>query len=207
MHSLIVIQMCASCPENDHQHTRNATHRGFQVPNSAGSIAARSCKLKLRLYTLCGPPMLLEFVLLISITDHLSHKQCTQLSVCKAGNCCCALIAVCCADLQCQGPFTYEALPPDQINFVPLKQTREFKANDLMQVRVVGRIGRLHWPSNPSHAKHFLTCWCMQNVALCACVHRQGCISFRKRHSQMASVWPLHFMAFPGCMQILLMPP
>lgn len=34
-----------------------------------------------------------------------------------------------------QGPFTYEALPPEEIKFVPLKQTQEFKANDLMQVR------------------------------------------------------------------------
>ncbi len=33
-----------------------------------------------------------------------------------------------------QGPFTYEALPPEDISFVPLKQTREFKASDLMQV-------------------------------------------------------------------------
>ena len=36
--------------------------------------------------------------------------------------------------LNTQGPFTFEALPPDQISFVPLKQTKEFKANDLMQV-------------------------------------------------------------------------
>ena len=35
-----------------------------------------------------------------------------------------------------QGPFTYEALPPEDIKFVPLKQTQEFRANDLMQVRV-----------------------------------------------------------------------
>ncbi len=32
-----------------------------------------------------------------------------------------------------QGPFTYEALPPEEIRFVPLKQTAEFRANDLMQ--------------------------------------------------------------------------
>ena len=34
-----------------------------------------------------------------------------------------------------QGPFTYEALPPSDIRFVPLKQTREFNAADLLQVR------------------------------------------------------------------------
>lgn len=36
-----------------------------------------------------------------------------------------------------QGPFTYEALPPEEIKFTPLKQTREFNAAELMQVRVV----------------------------------------------------------------------
>lgn len=39
------------------------------------------------------------------------------------------------ANLQ-QPPFTYEALPPEEIKFVPLKQTQEFNAKDLMQVRV-----------------------------------------------------------------------
>lgn len=34
-----------------------------------------------------------------------------------------------------QGPFTYEALPPQMIKFVPLKQTLEFQADELMQVR------------------------------------------------------------------------
>lgn len=33
-----------------------------------------------------------------------------------------------------QGPFTYEALPPEDIKFVPLKQTREFNAKELMEV-------------------------------------------------------------------------
>ena len=31
-------------------------------------------------------------------------------------------------------PFTYEALPPADIEFVPLKQTRSFRADELMQV-------------------------------------------------------------------------
>ncbi len=30
-------------------------------------------------------------------------------------------------------PFTYEALPPIDIEFVPLKQTRSFRADALMQ--------------------------------------------------------------------------
>ncbi|CAK9276948.1 unnamed protein product [Sphagnum jensenii] len=32
-----------------------------------------------------------------------------------------------------QGPFTYEALPPADINFVPLKQRKEFNAAELME--------------------------------------------------------------------------
>ncbi|KAL3513523.1 hypothetical protein ACH5RR_026240 [Cinchona calisaya] len=32
-----------------------------------------------------------------------------------------------------EGPFTYEALPPSEINFVPLKQTKKFAANELME--------------------------------------------------------------------------
>ncbi|GAA0184545.1 aminoacyl-tRNA synthetase [Lithospermum erythrorhizon] len=32
-----------------------------------------------------------------------------------------------------EGPFAYEALPPSEINFVPLKQTRNFRADELME--------------------------------------------------------------------------
>ncbi|KAL8471321.1 hypothetical protein ACS0TY_028833 [Phlomoides rotata] len=32
-----------------------------------------------------------------------------------------------------KGPFTYEALPPTEINFVPLKQTKSFRADELME--------------------------------------------------------------------------
>ena len=40
-----------------------------------------------------------------------------------------------CDDPPCpQGPFTYEALPPEEIKFRPLKQAVEFKADDLMEV-------------------------------------------------------------------------
>lgn len=31
-------------------------------------------------------------------------------------------------------PFTYEALPPAAISFVPLKQERAFRANELLEV-------------------------------------------------------------------------
>lgn len=36
-----------------------------------------------------------------------------------------------------QGPFTYEALAPADIVFTPLKQTREFSADELLQVRCI----------------------------------------------------------------------
>ncbi|GMI99497.1 hypothetical protein like AT1G72550 [Hibiscus trionum] len=32
-----------------------------------------------------------------------------------------------------QGPFTYEALPPTDINFIPLKQVKNFRADELME--------------------------------------------------------------------------
>lgn len=32
-----------------------------------------------------------------------------------------------------KGPFTYEALPPEQIKFVPLNQTKEMNAKELME--------------------------------------------------------------------------
>lgn len=35
------------------------------------------------------------------------------------------------------GPFTYEALPPQDIKFVPLKQSQEFRADELMEVKTV----------------------------------------------------------------------
>ena len=35
-----------------------------------------------------------------------------------------------------QGPFTYEALPPSDISFVPLKQSRAYNAAELMEVGI-----------------------------------------------------------------------
>ena len=43
--------------------------------------------------------------------------------------------------LPAQGPFTYEALPPEDIKFVPLKQSREFNAKELMEVGARLRAG------------------------------------------------------------------
>ena len=39
-----------------------------------------------------------------------------------------------CIKCALQAPFTYEALPPEKINFVPLKQRRSFNGRELMQV-------------------------------------------------------------------------
>ncbi|KAA0058031.1 putative phenylalanine--tRNA ligase beta subunit isoform X2 [Cucumis melo var. makuwa] len=45
-----------------------------------------------------------------------------------------SLVAIGTHDLDTlEGPFTYEALPPTAINFVPLKQTKNFRADDLME--------------------------------------------------------------------------
>ncbi|KAL6762004.1 phenylalanyl-tRNA synthetase [Haematococcus lacustris] len=60
----------------------------------------------------------------IDLQDKLHQNLCRQRS----------LVAIGTHDLQTlQAPFTYEALPPDEIVFVPLKQTREFKASELLQ--------------------------------------------------------------------------
>lgn len=60
----------------------------------------------------------------IDLQDKLHTTLCRQRS----------LVAIGTHDLDTlQGPFTYEALPPEQIQFVPLKQTRTFDAGSLMQ--------------------------------------------------------------------------
>ena len=56
------------------------------------------------------------------------------------------LVAIGTHDLgKIRGPFTYEAKPPEDIEFVPLKQTESFRANDLME----------HYKSDQK-LKHFL---------------------------------------------------
>lgn len=60
----------------------------------------------------------------IDLQDKLHTTLCRQRS----------LVAIGTHDLDTlQGPFTYEALPPERIQFVPLKQTRSFDAASLMQ--------------------------------------------------------------------------
>ncbi|KAG2429166.1 hypothetical protein HYH02_014101 [Chlamydomonas schloesseri] len=60
----------------------------------------------------------------IDLQDKLHQNLCRQRT----------LVAIGTHDLaKVQGPFTYEALPPEEIKFVPLKQTREFNAKELMQ--------------------------------------------------------------------------
>eukprot|EP00199_Chlamydomonas_sp_CCMP681_P001430 CAMPEP_0119113428 /NCGR_PEP_ID=MMETSP1180-20130426/43881_1 /TAXON_ID=3052 ORGANISM="Chlamydomonas cf sp, Strain CCMP681" /NCGR_SAMPLE_ID=MMETSP1180 /ASSEMBLY_ACC=CAM_ASM_000741 /LENGTH=613 /DNA_ID=CAMNT_0007101485 /DNA_START=181 /DNA_END=2022 /DNA_ORIENTATION=+ len=60
----------------------------------------------------------------IDLQDKLHQNLCRQRT----------LVAIGTHDLdKVQGPFTYEALPPDEIKFMPLKQTREFTASELMQ--------------------------------------------------------------------------
>eukprot|EP00798_Chlamydomonas_sp_ICE-L_P030412 gene30412-35417_t len=60
----------------------------------------------------------------IDLQDKLHQNLCRQRS----------LVAIGTHDLSTiQGPFTYEALPPQDIKFMPLKQTKEFRADELMQ--------------------------------------------------------------------------
>lgn len=60
----------------------------------------------------------------IDLQDKLHQNLCRQRT----------LVAIGTHDLATvQGPFTYEALPPEDIRFVPLKQTREFHARELLE--------------------------------------------------------------------------
>eukprot|EP00240_Pyramimonas_obovata_P000517 CAMPEP_0118935706 /NCGR_PEP_ID=MMETSP1169-20130426/15784_1 /TAXON_ID=36882 /ORGANISM="Pyramimonas obovata, Strain CCMP722" /LENGTH=593 /DNA_ID=CAMNT_0006878765 /DNA_START=54 /DNA_END=1835 /DNA_ORIENTATION=+ len=59
----------------------------------------------------------------IDLQDKLHQNICRKRS----------LVAIGTHDLSTiQGPFSYEALPPEDIKFVPLKQTQEFNAKDLL---------------------------------------------------------------------------
>ncbi|GAB4814215.1 hypothetical protein N2152v2_001261 [Parachlorella kessleri] len=60
----------------------------------------------------------------IDLQDKLHQNLCRQRT----------LVAIGTHDLaKIQGPFTFEALPPEDIKFVPLKQTREFNAKELLE--------------------------------------------------------------------------
>ena len=60
----------------------------------------------------------------IDLQDKLHQNLCRQRT----------LVAIGTHDLSTlKGPFRYEALPPEMISFVPLKQTREFTARELME--------------------------------------------------------------------------
>ena len=71
------------------------------------------------------PSCIHPFRCLPALQDKLHQNLCRQRS----------LVAIGTHDLgKVAGPFTYEALPPEDIKFVPLKQTQEFNARDLLQV-------------------------------------------------------------------------
>ena len=60
----------------------------------------------------------------IELQDKLHQNLCRQR----------ALVAIGTHDLDAvSGPFTYEALPPGEVHFVPLKQTRSFAADALLE--------------------------------------------------------------------------
>lgn len=73
----------------------------------------------------------------IDLQDKLHQNLCRQRS----------LVAIGTHDLSTvRGPFTYEALPPQEIRFVPLKQAREFRADELME----------HYLANDQKLKKFV---------------------------------------------------
>lgn len=73
----------------------------------------------------------------IDLQDKLHQNLCRQRT----------LVAIGTHDLaKVQGPFTYEALPPEDISFVPLKQSREFNARELLQ----------HYLANDQKLKKFV---------------------------------------------------
>ncbi|KAL4440220.1 hypothetical protein ABPG75_003221 [Micractinium tetrahymenae] len=73
----------------------------------------------------------------IDLQDKLHQNLCRQRT----------LVAIGTHDLaKIRGPFTYEALPPEDISFVPLKQTEEFNARDLLQ----------HYLANDQKLKKFV---------------------------------------------------
>ncbi|WIA12159.1 hypothetical protein OEZ85_012231 [Tetradesmus obliquus] len=73
----------------------------------------------------------------IDLQDKLHQNLCRQRS----------LVAIGTHDLaKCRGPFSYEALPPADISFVPLKQTQKFRADELME----------HYLANDQKLKKFV---------------------------------------------------
>lgn len=73
----------------------------------------------------------------IDLQDKLHQNLCRQRS----------LVAIGTHDLaKCRGPFTYEALPPSEISFVPLKQTTKFRADELLE----------HYLANDQKLKRFV---------------------------------------------------
>ena len=48
-----------------------------------------------------------------------------------------------------KGPFTYEALPPKDIKFVPLNQTQEMDGEELMEFYEVWRLSVVASPKSP----------------------------------------------------------
>jgi phenylalanyl-tRNA synthetase beta chain len=67
---------------------------------------------------------------LIALQDKLHQNLARQRTLCAIGT----------HDLDTlQGPFTYEALPPKEINFVPLNQTKSMNGQELMEFYEVKR--------------------------------------------------------------------
>jgi phenylalanyl-tRNA synthetase beta chain len=95
-----------------------------------------------------------SFESFISLQDKLHQNLARQRSLVSMGT----------HDLDTlKGPFTYEALPPKNIKFVPLNQTRELNGEELMefyevwdQLSPFERVLRLTFPQKDRHLGRYL---------------------------------------------------
>ena len=95
-----------------------------------------------------------RYTSLIDLQDRLHTNLCRQRS----------LVAIGTHDLSAlTPPFTYEARPPADIEFVPLKQDRAWRADALLEVRDMerereeGGASPIHWPLILSLSPFFLS--------------------------------------------------
>ncbi|GLT99829.1 hypothetical protein SLE2022_172420 [Rubroshorea leprosula] len=109
-----------------------------QIPNFTVADISRDSMLKMHVKkeTSMIRPFIVCAVLRGITFDEASYNSFIDLqdklhqNICRRRT----LVAIGTHDLdKLEGPFTYEALPPSEINFVPLKQVKNFRADELME--------------------------------------------------------------------------
>ncbi|PIA27819.1 hypothetical protein AQUCO_07500028v1 [Aquilegia coerulea] len=109
-----------------------------QIPKYSVFDIPRESMLKIHVKpeTALVRPYVVSAVLRDITFDQASYKSFIDLQDMLHQNICRGrtLVAIGTHDLDTiQGPFTYEALPPTEINFVPLKQVKSFRGDELMK--------------------------------------------------------------------------